>query len=489
MSAKSIKRNYIYSTAYSILTVITPLITAPYLSRVLEADGVGLFSFAASIASYFIVFTDMGTGTYAKREVSYFQDDIEKRSIVFWETIILRSINSLIALAVYLAGVYFYGGANKIIFFIYSLQIITTVCDVSWLLAGLEEFGKLVFRNLIIRILDIAFIFTFIKTKSDLTLHILGFLFFNFMGVLAIWKYVPYYVKKPDFKSLRPFRNIRTILSLFLPGIAVQIYMALDKTMLGFLTDGTFENGYYEQALKISRTILPVVISAAGVISPRIGYLFGRNDRETISYYMYKSYQFVFFVAVPLCLGLVSISDNFIPWFLGPGYEKVSGLLKISSFLLVIVGLSNVTGLQYLIPTKRQKFLTYSLTAGAAVNFLLNIILIRMYQSYGAITASVIAETAIASVQFWVIRRELSIKRIMMSGMNYYIAGGVMLSLLLFMSSRLTPSAFHTLVMILTGAAIYSSLLFILRDKLLLEYSARSLEFIKRKIFQHKEKN
>ena len=484
--AKSIKRNYFYNTAYSILTVITPLITAPYTSRVLEADGVGAASFVSSIVAYFILFGDFGTGGYANREISYYQDDIEKRSIIFWEIVLLRVISTFIVLAVYLASVCFFAKSHHTLFFIYALHIFSIACNVTWLFSGLEEFGKIVLRNIIVRIIDIAFVFTFIKSKSDLPLHVFASIFFSLAGVIVMWKYLPAYIKKPDFKSLHPFRHIKTSFSLFIPGLAIQVYTVLDKTMIGIFTEGTFENGYYEQALKISRIVLALVTSLAAVMIPRIGYLFGKDDNEQISFLMYRSYRFILCISVALCLGLIGISDNFVPWFFGPGYEKVAGLLKISSFLIVAIGFGNATGGQYLIPTKRQNLFTYSVISGAVTNFSLNLILIRMYQSYGAVIASVIAEITVSSVQFWIIRKEISTRRIILSGTNYYIAGGIMLAVLLFMNGRLTPSPVHTFTMIFTGAAVYVSLLFILRDKFFLEYSAKPLEFLKRKFAKWK---
>ncbi len=479
--AKSIKRNYVYSTLYNVLMVITPLITAPYTSRVLEADGIGAVSFAASIVAYFGLFANMGTGSYAQREISYVRDDPEKRSIVFWETQILRMINTSIALVVYLSFVLLYAKSYRTIFLVFTINLFSTACNVSWFLTGLEEFGKIALRNIAVRLIDVVFVFMFIKSKSDVALYAFGYSFFSIAAAIVMWKYIPAYVHKPDFKSLHPFRNMKTILSLFVPGIAVQVYTVLDKTMIGIFTEGTLENGYYEQSLKISNAVLPLVVSLAGVISPRIGYLFGKNDREQINAYMYRSYNFVLFLSIPLCLGLIGVSGNFVPWFFGPGYEKVAGLMKISSLLIIIIGLHNATGGQYLIPTKRQNLYTRAVTIGAIVNFSMNIVFIRIYQSYGAIIASVLAEAIIIAVEFYYIHGEISLGRIIASGKNYYIAGGIMLAVLLFMNAKFTPSIIHTFTMIFTGAAIYISLLFILKDKFFLEYSAKPIAFLKRK--------
>ena len=295
-----------------------------------------------------------------------------------------------------------------------------------------------------------------------------------------MWRDVHTYVSKPKLETLRPFRNIRTVLSLFLPTIAIQVYTVLDKSMLGWFTEGTFENGYYEQSMKLSKLTLAFITSLVGVMVPRIGYLFEKNDHEQIRAYMYRSYSFVWFLSVALCFGIIGISDNFVPWFFGPGYDKVAGLLKISSFLIIIIGFGSTNGGQYFVPTRRQNLFTYSVMAGAVINFSMNIFLIRMYQSYGAMFASVVAEIAVTSIQFWLMRREISVVRVVKSGINYIIAGVIMLAVLVFMSRSLTPSAVHTFTMIFTGAAVYMALLFVLRDKFVLEYSINLLNSLRK---------
>ena len=236
--------------------------------------------------------------------------------------------------------------------------------------------------------------------------------------------------------------------------------------------------------MKLSKLTLALITSLVGVMVPRIGYLFEKNEHEQIRAYMYGSYSFVWFLSVALCFGIIGISDNFVPWFFGPGYDKVAGLLKISSFLIIIIGFGSTNGSQYFVPTKRQNLFTYSVMAGAVINFSMNIFLIRMYQSYGAMFASVVAEIAVTSTQFFLMRREISVMRVARSGINYIVAGGIMLAVLIFMGRNLTPSAIHTFTMIFTGAAVYMASLFVMRDKFFMEYSAKPLDFIKRKFLR-----
>ena len=486
--SSNIKKNYIYNATYSVLLVISPLITAPYLARVLQADGVGIASFAASIVQYFTIAADFGTVGFGRRETAYVRDDIEERSLIFWEVMALRCINAVIAAAVYIAVVMSCVKEYRIIFLIHIIDIFSLALEVSWFLSGLEEFEKIIFRNFLVRIADIAFIFLFVKSHSDLAVSVFGYAIFSALGTLLMWGYIPALVSRPKLKTLRPFRHIKASLSMFIPSVAIQVYTVLDKSMLGWFTEGGFENGYYEQSLKISRLLLALITSLSGVMIPRIGYLFGKNDHEQINSYMYRSYNFVWFISVALCFGVMGVADNFVPWFFGPGYDKVSGLLRYSSLLIIILSFSTTTGVQYLIPTKRQTLFTYSVVIGALVNFPLNLILIPMYQSYGAMTASIVAEFFVSASELYMVRHELSISKIMMLSVKYLIAGAVMLAVLLLMSSRLEPSMASTFKMFLAGAATYMMSLVVLRDKFFMTYSARSAGFILRKLgFQREE--
>ena len=387
---KSIRKNYIYNLTYQILQLLTPLITTPYIARVLQADGIGTFSFADSIVVYFSAFAGLGIGTFGQREISYHRDDIKERTRIFWELKIFSVINFFIFLALYLAFIYFYVDDNRVLYLIMILRLSNNALDTTWLFAGMEEFRKIVVRNIIVKIMDIAFIFLFVKHKSDLALHIFGIYFFTVLGSVSLWGYLPAYIDKPDIKSLRPFRDIKVIWSMFIPTIANLIYITLDRLMIGILTQGALENGYYEQCMRINRLTLMFVTSLGSVMVPRIGYLFSKNERNRIDLYMYRSYRFVLFLAVPSCLGLIAVSGNLVPWFFGAGYDKVIDLLKISGMLFVVIGISNVTGIQYLIPTNRHNTYTFTVIAGTSLNFVLNIFLIRMFMSYGADRKSVV---------------------------------------------------------------------------------------------------
>ena len=471
---KSLTQNYIYNASYQVLALITPLITTPYLSRVLEADGIGVYSFTTSIVSYFTMFGVLGTLAYGNREIAYLQEDRKTRSKVFWEVEFLSVITAAIALFAYIFFVLFVAEEYHVFYLIQMISFITIALDVTWLLQAMEEFGKILGRNLFFKILSVIYVFAFVKTKEDLILHVAGNVIISFLIQASVWAYVPKYVDAPDWKNIKPFRHLKGVIALFIPTIAISIYTVLDKTMIGIFST-PHENGYYEQALNLSRTVLSLITALGAVMLPRLGYHYNRGEKEEVNNLMYQSYRFVWFLGIPLCFGLMGVAGNIVPWFYGDGFMKLTILLPILSLLIPVVGLSNITGTQYLIITKREKLLTLSVAMGAVINFLCNIVLIPKYSAIGAATASVIAELLITGIQFVFIRNEISIAKIIGCAWKYLLAGGMMLVVLVLENQKLAPSIINTGIMVISGAFVYFVILFILRDEFFMGYIKKML--------------
>lgn len=479
MAQKSIKKNYIYNLTFQILTLIIPLITTPYLSRVLGADGIGTFSYIESVSSYFVLFATLGLTIFGQREISYVQDDRKKRSIIFWETCLLELVATLLCIVAYI--IFSLHQKNSDLYLVLVINLISVIANISWFFQGLEEFGRIVLRNIIFKILGVIYIFTFVTEKDDVIFYLFGVAFFALLNNLSYWTMLPKFIDKPSLKDLHPTRHLKTVFTLFAPTIAISIYTVLDKTMIGLITDDAFENGYYEQATKMSRVALTVVTSLGVVMIPRIGFMFSQKNTEAVRQSMYRSYRFVWLLGIPLTLGLIAVSQNFVPWFYGKGFDKVIPLLSVLSLLIIAIGINNVTGVQYLIPTRRQNTFTFTVIIGAIFNFLLNLFFIYYWKSIGAAIASVIAETIIAVLQLIIVRKELSSKEILKCGIHYYLAGLVMFAVLLFIRDKFVPSVINTAILVSIGALVYFTVLIIQKDDFLLSnFTKFSSKFFKR---------
>lgn len=465
--SKSVSKNYIYNVSYQLLLLITPFITTPYLSRVLEPSGIGTYSYTYSIVSYFILLASLGVADYAQREIAYQQDNPHLQSRTFYEVNIIRTLLVGLSLCLYYFIISCFPGSH-LIYWYQALNILAVLFDISWFFQGLEEFGKIVLRNFIIKLISIILIFVLIHEPTDLNKYVCLIGMMNVLSGLSIWLYLPKYLVSVPHQEIKPFRNFSIIIQIFLPQIAIQIYTVLDKTMIGIMTGSPLENGYYEQAEKVVKLSLTIVTSLGTVMLPRIAYAYAHKDFETIKTNMMRSYRFVWFLTMPMFCGFIAISNNFVPWFFGPGYEKVVPLMQILSGLVIAIGLSNVTGIQYLLPTNQQNKLTFTVVCGAIINFVLNLFFIPLYQSIGAAIASLIAEITVTAVQFYIVKNLFSITQILRLSLRYFASGFLMFIVTYLLNYKLIPSVIHTFIIITIGCFLYLGLLFFSNDPMLM---------------------
>ena len=474
-NSKSITKNYLYNLIYQILIIIIPIITTPYVSRVLGADGVGKYSFSNSIVSYFVIFASLGFGYYAQREIAKYQGDKKKQSEIFWEIIIVRSVSVLTALVFYFTVMAL--GVFKeeyiLLMMILSVSILAVAFDISFLFAGNEVFSKTVLTNTLLRILNVVAIFVFVKDRNDLWKYVLITALTLLTANASLSVYAKSFLCRIDIKSLKPIRHIKPAVILFLPTIAISVYTYLDKTMIGVITGSDFENGFYEQAEKIVKIVMTVVTSLGAVMIPRNSNAFERKDMQAIRQNIYRSVRFVLLLGIPMMIGLIAVSDNMVPWFLGDGYYKSANIMKILSVLILAIGLSNVFGLQYLIPADEDKKFTISVTCGAFTNFLLNLVLIRLFKSYGAAIATIVAETVVTVIMFCFIRKNVSLCEILKNSTKYLISGIIMFVPCFVLGRILEPSIINTFIIVFIGVVVYLICLILLKDEFFLEIANR----------------
>lgn len=472
---KKIIKNYLYNLGYQILVIILPLITTPYVSRVLGAKGIGTYGYTNSITQCFILFGCIGLNLYGQREVAYYQTDINKRSKVFFELLLLRIFTVSISIILY----YFTFCQNKTYGFIFTIQIIDIIAsmfDISWLYQGMEDFKKIVIRNTLVKICGLIIIFTFVKAKSDLPIYVLSFSATIIFGNLSMWMYLPKYVKRVKLNTLNIKKHIRPTLVLFLPQIATSIYTMLDKTMIGALTGNAAEVGYYEQSQKIIKMAMTLATSLGNVMLPRVAYMYKEGKMNEVKESIYTSLQFVSFLAFPLCFGLIGISKGFVPWFFGVGYDKVVLNMIIISPIIIILGYGNIIGTQFLLPTGRQKDYTAAVCIGMIVNPLLNLVLIPHFLSYGAAVASLIAETIVTFSQLSFIKSFFRLKQMIMNIYKYIISSIIMLCCILLISRIMPIGIIYTMIEIVLGIIVYFGILIILKDKSVMMFLIKILK-------------
>ncbi|MGV3026544.1 flippase [Clostridium thermobutyricum] len=473
----SVKKNVLYNLIYQVVTLLLPLITVPYISRVLGPDGVGISSYTNSIVQYFIILGTIGISLYGNRQIAYVRDDKHKLSVTFWSITILKLITTGIALIVYVL-IFSRDKNYGLIFLIQGINILVATIDISWLYMGLEDFKKTVTRNLFVRIVGVILIFTFVKNMNDVALYVFINAGMAFLGNLVMWPYLPKTVSKVKIKWKDIQYHIKPALALFIPQIAIQIYAVLDKSMLGILSD-TVQVGFYQQSQNIVKMVLGLVTSLGVVMLPRMSNVFASGDKEKLKEHLNNSLIGVSYVSIPMAFGLASISEKFVPWFFGKNFDEVKYLLIISVPILFFIAISNVLGVQYLLPTNKNRAFTISVTVGAIVNVILNFILIPYFKAFGSCVATVVAEFAVTAVQYALLYKEIDTKPLLKAILKYIIAGAIMTVVVVFIGKFMSATFITTIIQSIVGVIVYFIVLVIIRDeinKLVIEFIIKKLK-------------
>ncbi len=464
----NIKANYLYNLTYQIVALVVPLITAPYVSRILTSEGIGINSYVNSIATYFVVFANLGSAMYATRNIGINQDNVKIRSQVFFNTIAFRVLTTVIAVTLYAFLIKFSSPSNKIIYYIYILYLLNVTFDISWFFQGIEEFKFVVFRNIIIKLLNVVFIFTFVRKSSDLAIYVFGYCGFTLLGSILLWFHLPKFIKKVE--RINPFEGLKEMIQLFLPTLAIQVYTVLDKSMIGSITDDMVQSGAYDRSEMIVRMCLTVLSSLSAVMIPRMAKLYSDGDNTEVLNYIYKSFRYTWFVSIPIIGGLFAVSDVFVPVFLGPGYELAIIIMPIMSFICLFSGISNVLGTQFLIPIKKQNKYTFSVVSAAVLNFIMNCILIKNFGALGATIASVASECLEAFILIFLSKKEGIRIGAALNGIVNYIVGTVIMIVVVASIKRMISvnNIISLLIVVMSGVITYAVYLIAIKDPMII---------------------
>lgn len=469
MLRNSIKINFICNFICQIITLLAPLIMVPYLSRTLLEEGVGKYSYAESIVSYFVLLAGLGTVTYAQREIGACSDNKENASRVFWEIFIVRVTTSALSLVIYSSSVLL-RYENDFIYLILCLNIINVALDVSWFFWGKEEFALVSIINTLSKILTVVLVFIFVKDQHDVGIYVF---ILSGIGTLTNLLFVLLLIGRiKKVSHINPLRHLKSILSFFVPEIAIQIYLVLDKSMIGWFSISSAENGFYEYADKIVRTGITAITALSTVIMSRTSNYYSQGRIEDANKLIYKALSYTWCISFPIVFGLIATADIMIPLYLGEHFEKSALLVKVLSPIVVFVGLSGIIGRGLLLPFRKQKFYIIAIICASIVNVIINLLLIPRFFSIGAAIGTVCAEFVGIVIQFFFVfkNKMLDIKRFIVSSSKYLLA-----SIIMFIILEITKVFCHSsgiiflLGLIGGGCIIYFSLLWIFRDKFLMD--------------------
>lgn len=455
----SIKKNFLYNAFYNILILILPLATTPYISRVMGADGVGIYSYASSIASYFGLFILLGLNNYGNRTIAGAREDKKKLSHTFWSIYAMQFFMSVLVIIAYLIYCFFIA-KNQYMAFIQIIYLISVMLDINWFFFGLEQFKLTVTRNTIIKIINVILIFTFIKSKDDIYLYAIILVTGTLISQLILWNFLRKYISFSRVRLVDIFVHIKPNMVLFVPVIAISLYTTMSKILLGNMSS-IEAVGYYESSNRL--TIIPsmAITSLGTVMLPRMSNLIASGNNREAKKYIEKSLYVSVFLSSSIAFGISAVCKEFVPLFYGVGFEKCINIISILVLSSIFVSWANVIRTQYLIPKQKDNIYIVSVCLGALANICVNLLLIPKLEAFGAAIATLVAEGAVCIYQTYKVRRELKIKRYLRQVIPFIIGGISMYGVVInipFINSNIVTIALKIMV----GAISYLLICYVL---------------------------
>jgi len=453
-------KNYLYNLSYQLLVIVLPVITTPYVTRVFSSEALGSYGYYNSIVTYFILLATLGVANYGTKEISGHRKDVGN---TFWGIYSLQVLATCLAVTLYIVVCLFVPSMNNPIAYILGLSLLSRGFDISWLFQGLEDFKKITARNTVVKLVGVASIFIFVKKPSDLYLYITLLVVYDLLGQLSMWIPAREHISKPHLDLAYVKQHIKPVILLFLPQIAISLYITLDRTMLGALSS-TKDVGIYDQALKLLNILLTLVTSLGSVMLPRVSNLLSSGNQKAVNKLHEMSFLVYNLVIFPMIAGILIVNKDFVQFFLGQDFQDARYAIAIMVFRMFFIGWTNIMGIQILIPHNRNREFMLSTTIPAICSVGLNLLLIPPLGYIGASIVSVATEGLVWLIQLYYTSSYLKEIKILPSMVKISIAALLMYVALYSIQVFINfSSVVNVLIYAVLGFMVYGGLVLVLR--------------------------
>ncbi|QVI33928.1 oligosaccharide flippase family protein [Lacticaseibacillus chiayiensis] len=462
-------KNFFWNAGYQVFALLVPLITVPYINRTLGPTGVGINAFTNSVVQYFVLFGSLGINLYGNRGTAYRRDDKVGLTIYFWEVTILRIIAIGVAVIAYLIFVSVVD-RYRIFYLAQGLLLIAGALDISWFFQGLENFRVTVVRNVMVKIASIILIFMLIRRTEDTALYIVIIAGSQLVGNLTFWPSLHRTLGSfPQMSSLHIWKHVQPAFFLLVPQLATQIYLQLNKTMLGIL-QGVIASGFYENSDKIVKMLLAVVTATGTVLLPHVSHYFAKGDHLAVKHSLETSMHVILAIAIPLAFGIAAVSTPFTFYFFSAKFMPVAPLMAVESIVVIPISIASAIGLQYLLPTNQIKPYTTSVLLGSFANIIVNVPFILWLGTMGAVLGTIVSEVVVTAYQIYAVRKQVSLRGLFNETWKYFLSGLVMFIVIRVFGEIVGLSLIWLVYEVLIGVLTYVFCLSVLRPTTLLFY-------------------
>lgn len=454
----SVKKNFIMNTILTLSSFIFPLITFPYVSRVLLPEGTGKVSFATSVVTYFLLLSQLGIPTYGIRACAKVRDNRRELSRVVHELLVINLVMSAFSYLLLVAGVFAISKlrAERTLIFLISFTIVLNAIGMEWLYKALEQYTYITIRSVIFKAIAVVAMLLMVRKQSDYVIYgmltILAASASNVCNFIHAHTYIDFFQKeKYDYR-----RHIKPVLIFFAMSCATVIYTNLDTVMLGFMKNNA-DVGYYNAAVKIKSILVGIVTSLGAVMLPRLSYYVEKGEQDAFDRLTKKAMNFVILLATPMMIYFMLFAKEGIFFLSGTAYGGSVVPMQIIMPTLLLIGMTNVMGIQIMIPLGMEKQVLYSEIAGAVVDLVINALLIPQYAAAGAAVGTLIAEFVVWIVQVYVLR---SVTRNLYKSVRFGTIG-LALALAIAASGWVKIFNFGTFISLLISALLYFAVYYI----------------------------
>ena len=465
----SIKTNFFYNNLLSTTKILFPLISFPYVSRIIGPEGIGICSFINNFTTYFILVAALGIPLYGVREIAKCRENQDDLNATFSELFIIQFITTILIFIIFIPLVQqpLMLKDEKLLKIFALLLLGTNFISIDWLFKGLEQYKFIGIRTLILRFISVLLMFIFITTAEHYWRYFGIMVIFQFMigiaNIIIANKFISI-----TFRNLKIKKHLRPILIFFSSQLAINIYVNLDIVMLGFLSNSK-ETGYYTASMKLTRIVLTFVTSLGVVLIPRISNYISNNQTKEVSAVLQKSFHFISLLSIPTIIGIILVGTPLMTLFTGEQFSTSPILMITLSPLILIIALSNLFGMQILIPIGKEKFYLIAVVSGAILNLSLNFIFIPHFHSMGAVIASIAAESIVLCFSFYFAKKYFPFTFSPFIFLRHLLLSTLFIPLYFICSNLISNSIAFLIFMIFGCGIIYTLGLHLTKDKLFQE--------------------
>lgn len=458
MKQESLKKNFLFQTLYQVVILVIPLIIAPFLTRTLGSEALGVYSYTNSIAYYFLLFVNLGISRHGQRIISSRKDNEKILRKTFWSLYFVHSIVALLVFCVYSLFCLFFSGEYQQYYWIQILYVASAAFDITWLFYGLENFKSVVLKNTFIKVLECALVFIFLRTSDDLWIYMLIMSGSILLGQAIMIPQAICIVKPIKFSLKDMLEHLKPMVVLFVSVIASTLYTVFDKTLIGLMSDKINDVAFYEYASKIiniPKTILAVV---GTVMFPRACKAAALEDFNNQKKYIHKSFFVVAIFGSAFMFGLAAVAKKFVIIYYGNDFSDCGSIIMAMTPLLLIILFGDILRSEYLIPSKRDIAYIVGICLSAVLNILLSIFLIPKLGIFGAVVGTLSAESFNTIYEFFLSRKMINIKLFLKNTLPFIVIGLLMFIIVYIIDINTATSWKWLLIEVSIGFGIYIGL-------------------------------